>query len=629
VTNQELANFILDNIGSRENVVNVHHCATRLRFVLANEQLCKTEALKGHPSIVTVLSSCGQIHVVIGCHVSKVYDELKIELGDQTSDKVSRQTTNKKIDAIIQFVTSIFSPLLGVMAGAGILKGLLALLIAMDLISKNTGSFRILNAASDSMFFFLPIFLGYTSAKSFGGKPFIGMAIGGALVYPDIINHFNALLSLGLVGKSALNDQFFGLPLTYLNYATSVMPIIFATWFNTKLEKYLEKHIPDFIGYMLTPFLCLTITVPLTFLLLGPISTSLSSFIASTLLNAFNTSSVLAGFIFGALWQVLVLFGLHWSIVPLMFNNLSINGYDVLAPLLLPAIFGQVGAAIGVGLKAKSNKTKALSFSTALTGVFGITEPLVYGVNLPNKRPFIFGCIGGSIGGGIAAYYQTKLYSFSFLNIFSFAQFIPPTGIDRSVIGSIIATFTALVIGAVLTLLLAKEADAQINRSSDSHTDSNKREKKMLQQIYSPFKGQCFPLSEVKDATFSSGLMGKGIAVKPSNGVMVSPVDGVVKSIFKTHHAFGITSDTGLEILIHVGLDTVRLEGEHFTPLVRKGEKVYIGQEILYFNKQAIENSGFDMTTPIIISNSDDYLDVLPSTTDEYVQLAAPLLTIL
>ncbi len=313
-----------------------------------------------------------------------------------------------------------------------------------------------------------------------------------------------------------------------------------------------------------------------------------------------------------------------------MINNLSVLGYDAMLPLLLPAVMGQVGATLGVFLRTRDAKMKVLAGSAFTAGIFGITEPAVYGVTLPSKKPFIFGCVGGAIGGVIVGFCQTHVYSFGLASIFSFAQIIPATGVDASVWGAIIGTLIALIFAAISTFFFGLPAPVATAETEDlSHRSSiTDNHSGLGEVIFSPISGELLALADVSDNIFASGLLGSGIAIIPQQGRVVSPVNGVVASLFKTHHAIGIESDSGAEILIHVGIDTVKLDGKYFTAHVKAGDRVNAGDLLLEFDCAAITRAGYDLTTPIIISNSENYQDVLCAKGTAITE-QAPLLTVI
>jgi PTS system beta-glucosides-specific IIC component len=615
---EQLASEILAGVGGRDNVRSLVHCATRLRFKLRDSQRADAAALKKNPGVIMVVESGGQFQVVVGNHVDEVYHAVN-QAGGLGDGAVAEDDGKKEnlFSRFIDVVSGIFTPLLGVMAASGILKGFLALSLACGWLLESGGSFKMLFATSDALFYFLPIMLGYTAGKKFGGNPFITMAIGGALTHPLMMAAFEAAQQ-----PDAVREYFFGIPLTFINYSSSVIPIIFAAWVSCRLELLFNRVLHSALRNFVTPLLCLVITVPLTFLLIGPAATWLSHLLANGFQTIYGFNPIIAGAFMGAMWQVCVIFGLHWGLIPLMINNLSVLGRDIMVPLLLPAVMGQVGATLGVMLRTRDAKLRALAGSAIGAGVFGITEPAVYGVTLPNKRPFIFGCIGGALGGAVIGYFHTATYSFGLVNIFTFAQIIPASGFDATVWGAIVGTLLSFCFAAVASYLFGV---APVEEAVEPTLAAPLNRK---QSVVSPIAGEVIALEQVNDATFASGLLGKGVAIVPQQGRVVAPVAGRVASLFKTKHAIGIESDEGAEILIHVGIDTVKLDGLHFTAHVQEGDRVNPGDLLIEFDQVAIRAAGFDTTTPIIISNSDDYVDVLTSGQGR-VQEQAPLLTLL
>jgi PTS system beta-glucosides-specific IIC component len=412
-----------------------------------------------------------------------------------------------------------------------------------------------------------------------------------------MIQAFEASQQAGTVG-----DAFLGIPVTWFNYSSSVIPIILAAWVSCWLEKQSARRLPSAMKNFFTPLICLGVTVPLTFLVIGPVATWLSQMLANGYQWIYVLAPWLAGAAMGALWQVCVIFGLHWGLVPLMINNLAVLGHDSMLPMLLPAVFGQVGAALGVFLRARDARQKMLAGSSVTAGIFGITEPAVYGVNLPLRRPFIFGCVAGAIGGAIVGFSDTHVYSFGFANIFTVAQMIPPGGVDATLWGGIIGTLVALALSCVLTLaagMPGRTAEATPVTVTVGEND-----------VLSPMTGTVLALDQVPDTTFASGLLGSGAAIIPSDNKVIAPFAGEVASLFATKHAIGLLSDSGIEVLIHVGIDTVKLDGKPFTAHVKVGDKVQPGDLLLEFDRQAIIDAGYDLATPIIISNSDEYREV-------------------
>lgn len=623
-----LANEIITEIGGVSNINSLEHCATRLRFKLKDQHKANAAALKRNPGVIMVVESGGQFQVVIGNHVGDVYQAVMAAtgLGKINPDAQGNGAKENIAARFIDVISGIFTPIIGIMAASGILKGFLALSLVCGWIGNASGTYKILYAASDTLFYFFPIVLGYTAGKKFGGNPFVTMVIGGTLVHPTMIAAFSAM---GQPGAETL--YFLGLPVTFINYSSSVIPIIFAAWLSCRLEKPLNTLLHANIRNFFTPLLCVVITVPLVFLLVGPAATWLGQMLATGYQAVYGLNSAVAGALAGALWQVCVMFGLHWGLVPLMINNFSVMGHDTLLPLLMPAVLGQAGAALGVMLRTRDTKMKGIAGSAVSAALVGITEPAVYGVNLPTRRPFIFGCVGGALGAAVLGFYHTTAYSFGFPGVFTFTQIISPAGLDASVWAAGVGALLAFGFATSATWLFAFKRDESAPSPADNTAAPAPAQTDPLlrrQVITSPLDGELSPLSTMTDPTFSSGLLGKGIAIIPSSGQVVSPVDGTVASLFKTHHAIGLVSVEGIEVLIHVGVDTVKLEGRYFTAHVKVGDIVKQGDLLIEFDLPAILAAGFDITTPVLITNSECFMDVLP-VTDEHIVAGLPLLTII
>lgn len=612
-----LAQDILSHIGGRENIVSLVHCATRLRFKLKDNDKADAEGLKKNPGVIMVVESGGQFQVVIGNHVHDVWQAVRAEAGlsDDSPASTEDEKSGNLFSRLIDIVSGIFTPFIGILAASGILKGLLALAVVCGWLSVEGGTYKIWFAASDALFYFFPLILGYTAGKKFGGNPFITMAIGGALTHPTMIAAFNASQKSG-----EMTQAFLGIPVIWFNYSASVIPIILAAWVSCWMEKKSTRLLPASMKNFFAPLICLSVTVPLTFLLIGPLATWLSQLLANGYQWIYAFAPWLAGAAMGALWQVCVIFGLHWGLVPLMINNLAVLGHDSMLPMLLPAVMGQVGAALGVFLRSRDTRQKMLAGSSVTAGIFGITEPAVYGVNLPLRRPFIFGCVAGAIGGAVVGFSSTHVYSFGFANIFTIAQMIPPGGVDATLWGGIAGTLLALLLSCGMTLVAGMPRNSTPDTAIPIPPGDD--------DILSPMTGTVLALDQVPDSTFASGLLGQGVAIIPSDNKVIAPFAGEVASLFQTRHAIGLLSDSGIELLIHVGIDTVRLDGKPFTSHVQAGDKFKSGDLLLEFNRQAILDAGYDLTTPIIITNSDEYREVM-KVAGSAVTAGTPLLSII
>ncbi|ELY5855086.1 PTS beta-glucoside transporter subunit IIABC [Cronobacter malonaticus] len=593
---QALAQDILARVGGKENISSVIHCATRLRFRLKDNGRADAQGLKAHPGVIMVVESGGQFQVVIGNHVHDVWLAVCREAGitEDAAPAADDAPRGSLLARLIDIVSGIFTPFIGVLAASGILKGLLAIAVVCGWLNTTSATYKIWFAASDALFFFFPLVLGYTAGKKFGGNPFITMTIGGALTHPTMIAAFQASQQAG-----ALTETFLGVPVIWFNYSASVIPIIFAAWVSCWLEKQGNRLLPSAVKNFFTPLLCLGATVPLTFLIIGPVATWLSQMLANGYQFIYAFAPWLAGAAAGALWQVCVIFGLHWGLVPLMVNNLAVLGQDSLLPMLLPAIMGQVGAALAIFLRSRDARQKTLAGSAVTAGIFGITEPAVYGVNLPLRRPFIFGCVAGAVGGAIVGFSHSHVYSFGFASVFTLAQMIPPGGVDATLWGGVFGTLTALVLACGLTLTAGLPGRIKESGNTSQALPQN--------AALAPLSGTVLALDDVPDPTFASGLLGAGAAIIPSGNEVRAPFAGSVASLFETRHAIGLQGDNGMEVLIHVGIDTVKLEGKPFTAHVRVGDHVQPGDLLITFDRQSIIDAGYDLTTPIIISNSDSY----------------------
>ncbi len=613
---EKLAKDIIQNVGGKENVNSLEHCVTRLRFRLKDENKANTDVLKNMDGVVTVVKSGGQYQVVIGNHVPDVYAEVNAAGGFAASDSGASADSGEKgnlFNRFVDMISGVFAPTLGVLAATGMIKGFNALFLTMKWLTEDSGTYQILNAIGDCLFYFFPIFLGFTAAKKFGANQFIGMAIGAALVYPNIAGITTSgaepLYTLfgGTLFESPVYITFLGIPVILMTYSSSVIPIIVATFVASKVEGFFKRTIPSVVRTFLVPFCTLLVIVPLTFIFIGPIATWAGTLIGNGVLAIYNLSPIVAGIILGGFWQVFVIFGLHWGFVPIAINNLTLLGSDPVLAATFGASFAQTGVVLAILLKTKNQKLRSLSIPAVISGVFGVTEPAIYGITLPRKKPFIISCIGGAIGGGIIGAMGTQGYRIGGLGVFGIPSYIGPTGLDTGFWGAIIGIVVSFFFGAIVTLFMFKDDAATTDNTPTKKDDS------VIQQetVGSPMRGNVIALSTIKDEAFSTGAMGKGVAIEPIEGKVYSPVDGVLTSLFSSGHAIGITSDTGVEILIHVGQDTVKLKGKYFTPQVKQGDRVKKGDLLMEFDMDAIRKEGYILTTPIIISNTGSYLDVI------------------
>ncbi|WP_409016575.1 beta-glucoside-specific PTS transporter subunit IIABC [Anaerostipes caccae] len=640
---ETLAKEIVKNVGGKENVSSLVHCITRLRFKLKDESKAKDDVLKNMDGVVTVMKSGGQYQVVIGNHVPDVFAEVMPLLGlaeeaGQEEDPEKGSLFNRAIDTI----SGIFQPILGIMAACGMVKGLNALFVALGLYSDACGGYLILNAIGDGLFNFMPLFLGYTAAKKFKLKPMLGLVIGAIMCYPTIQNSAlsaggNALYTLfgGTMFASKVYTDFFGIPLIGMDYTGTVIPVIFVVYFASKCEKFFNKFIPDLVKFFFVPMLTLLVAIPAGLLVIGPLATFGSTVIAEAVMTVRNFSPMLAGAIVGLTWQILVIFGLHWGFIPVYINNIMTNGFDNVMMPFFACTFATSAVVLGVFFKTKNKQIKEMAIPNFISGIFGVTEPAIYGILLPLKKPFIISCIVGGIGGGFYGAFNFRKFMMGGMGIFEFPAMIEPDGSMGNLIVAVVGVIISMVLGFAATMIFYKEKEpAAVQGTEEQYKDQLEPEitgqEKMMKQleIASPIKGRVLKLESVKDAAFASGVLGKGAAILPEEGKVYAPASGVVSALFPTLHALGIETDDGVQILIHIGLDTVQLNGEGFEAMIKQGDRIEKGQLLITFDKEFIESKGYCVETPVLVSNSDDFLDVV-ETREEYADAGDLLLNVL
>ena len=592
-----LAKKIVENVGGENNVISLVHCATRLRFKLIDESKVNMDVLNQTEGVITVMKAGGQVQVVIGNKVDLVYDAVLSCTNINAGNAEEIEDTGKKnlLNTLLETISGIFSPMLGVMCGAGMLKALLILCTTFNILTADMGTYKILYAAADSVFNFMPIILGYTAAKKFKCNPFISMAIAMSLLYPTMISAYSEGTKL----------TFLTIPVTLVSYASSVMPIIISVYVQSKLEKVLKKIIPEVCKLFLTPLLELSIMVPATFLVIGPIMDKFGKLLASGYTAIMGFNPIIAGGFVGLIWPAAVIFGLHWGFVPIVMNNIATYGRDTLFVITGPNNMAQAGAALGVFLKTKDKKLKELSGSAAFSAVLaGITEPAIYGVTLPYKKPFMIGAVFSGIAGMIVASAGTSCPTLLGTSILSLPGYIGP-GFVGFVIACVIAYFGS----AICTYLFG---------FNDSMLPQNKVEKREVvtlkdEELVCPATGEMIALKDVNDPIFSSKAMGEGVAFKLTDGHIYSPVDGEIIMAAKTGHAMGLKSTNGAEVLIHIGMDTVNMNGQGFDVKVKEGQKITKGDLLVEVDLDTVKEAGYDNITPVIITNTAEYKEIIPA----------------
>ena len=597
----ELAEDILKHVSGKENVNSLKHCVTRLRFDLKDESKADDDYLKNRDGVVTVVKAGGQYQVVIGNHVPDVYAEV-LQVGGLPAggsldlDEGDAQKGNL-FDRFVSLVSSIFQPFLGPLAAAGIIKGVVAIMAACGLSAATSPIYVILNAAGDGFFQFLPILIALTSARRFKVNEFTAIAIAGALVYPDIATLVTALQKAGQ--GHVLGVIPFALPAG--GYLSTVMPSILAIWVASYIQKFFTKITPDVIKVFVVPFFTLLITVPLTFLVVGPVANTLSDGLTNLFQAIMNFNPIVFGLVLGILWQVLVMFGMHWALIPLAISDVATNGsLSILSAALLPC-FTQTGVLGAIMLKTKEEKVRTISMPAFVSSIFGVTEPAIYGVTLPMKTPFYISCGVSELMGAAMIALDIKMYSTGGLGVFVFPSLI---GQDGSLL-KLSLRFLLLSLAVFSPSPSNSLYEYQIYNSggevakAEGKADEAAPAPKEIQQeiIASPLIGNIVPLNRVSDQVFASGAMGKGIAIDPTDGVVVAPAKATVNLVFPTGHAIDLTTENGAELLIHIGMDTISFAGKGFKTYVEAGDIGEAGQKLIEFDLATIRDAKLPVIT--------------------------------
>lgn len=599
-----LAKDIVQNVGGQDNIISLTHCVTRLRFQLKDESLAHDDILKNMDGVVTVMKTAGQYQVVIGNHVPDVYaDVCKVASISGESTQVNKKMPLK--DRALDLISGIMMPSIGLLCACGMIKGLNIILVAIGLLTMDSGMFVLLNAVGDSMFFFFPIVLGYNTAKKLKMSPFTGMIIGAALCHPTI---------------NGVDINLFGYVVN-ATYTSSVLPVIMVVALAAPLERFFNKVIPDVVKTFLVPMLVILISVPIGFAIIGPVANMLGALLSQLLLSAYELSPILAGALMGAFWQVFVIFGVHMVVMIGSMMNLMSGTPDPILPLMAFVSFAQTAAVLAIWMKTKNKKLKSIALPAWISGIFGVTEPAIYGVTLPRIQIFITTCIGGAISGMMVAIFGMKAYTMAGMGIFMIPGMMDPMNPTKGLIDSVICVVVAMIFTFIVSWILFKDEDFENSQNKEKTTPDK-------EIIVSPMSGEIRKLSAVSDAAFSEELLGKGIAIIPKEGKVIAPFDGSVLTLFPTKHAIGLVSENGCEVLIHIGMDTVKLEGQYFTSHVHQGDKVKKGDLLVTFDLEGLLKEGYCIETPVIVTNTKDYLDLI-ETQETEVEFGDNIITVL
>lgn len=624
-----VAKKILEKLGGESNVISVMNCMTRLRFTLKDESIVNDEEVKKIKGVMGIMKKGGQYQVIIGNDVAKCYKEV-IKLGNFNDSASKSETSNEKqnvITKVLDVVSGCMSATMPAIIGAGMVKVLVVLLTTIGVLSNTSQTYAILSALGDATFYFLPMLLVISTSKKFNINPYTLGAVVGVMVYPDFVK----LLSSGA------SVSFLGLPVTPASYGYSVIPIIMMAWIMKYIEEFVDKITPAVTKNFLKPMLILLIAMPIAIIAIGPIGFLVGQGLSTAMYTIQDKAGWLALPLMAAFMPLLVMTGMHWAFVPMALAAMVNPGYETLFLVaMLPSNLAQGASSLAVSLKSKNKDLKQVASAASISALLaGVTEPAMYGVTIKYKKPLIASMIASGVAGLYAGIVALKVYVFATPALISIVQFINPKG-GSNFINAVITAAIAIVGSFALTWIIgfedpANEEDEEVSNESRVEIKEvalDKLESKSEALILAPIEGRVVSLSQVNDATFSEEIMGKGAAIIPSAGKAVSPVNGVISALFETKHAIGIKSDDGAEILIHIGLDTVKLNGKHFKAHVKAGDKVKTGDLLVEFDIKAIKKEGYEVITPVLVTNVNDYEDVL-SLIDKDVKVKDQLIKVI
>ncbi|WP_342478075.1 glucose PTS transporter subunit IIA [Paenibacillus sp. FSL H7-0350] len=606
MTTEDLAKEIIANIG-QDNITYATHCATRLRFNVKDESQVNLKALDRLEGVLRAQFNSGQLQIIIGAKVKIVFDAVSERLNLENLDIEVKSVKQKKnvISRVVETIAGIFGPVIPVLIGCGMVKSVLAILTTMKLLETTSGAYVTFNLISDLIFYFFPFFLAVSAAKKFRTNEYLAVALAGAYMYPTIMEGAAKAAETGITSLS-----FFGLPLLLVNYKSTIIPVILSVWVMSYVYRFVDKRIPDMFKILFVPMLVLFIMVPLGLIAIGPLGTYIGKGVAEVVTYLYTVNGVIGSFLFGTFRPILIIFGMHYAITPINSQLIAEYGYSVISPANLTGNLAQAGACLGVFLLLKHKASKSSALSSGVTALFGITEPAIFGFNLKYKRPFICAMLAGGIGAAYINFWGGGATALILPGILALPTYIADSYI-HIIIG--ISISITLAMGAVLIWGIEEDIPATANAASGTPatpvspvTSGTARPAGPL-MICSPINGTIKDISAIDDPIFA---LGSGAAVESVDGKVYAPFNGKVVSLFPTRHAIGLMSDAGVEMLVHVGINTVKLKGKHFTAHVQQDQIIRQGDVLLEYDVEAIRAAGYDTVVPIIISNTFDYQGV-------------------
>lgn len=615
---KDTAKSIIENIGGEDNVSYLYHCATRLRFNLKDSSKADTEAVKKIPGVMGAVEKGGQYQVIVGSDVGNVFKEINNQYdinveGGSDSEPEKEEEKKSFLNTMIDTLTGIFTPILPAITASGMMKAVLSLLVVFNWVDNESMNYQIINFMADSAFYFLPFLLAVSAANKFKTNQYLALMIAGIYQHPTFVEMVQQANATG----GSIN--LFGLPIASVTYSSTVIPIILSVWVLSYVEPIADRISHKSVKFFTKPLISVTVVGILSLVVIGPIGHYISDLISRAILSLENIAPWLVPTIIGALFPLLVSTGTHYGIIPIGINNRLTIGYDTMVyPANLASNISQGVAAFAVGIKTKNTEVKSLAFSSGLTAVLGITEPVLYGINLRFKTPLYAAMIGGGVGGLFMGLNGVRNYSGGSPGLLTLPSYIGEDTL-RHFWFAIAGAAIAAVVTFVITMIIYKDEDAAeeiqemaetIDEGTDSTTTATAEAGATL-EVVSPLTGHLRQLSDVPDEVFSQGILGQGVAILPTDETVYAPFNGTVTALFDSKHAIGLTSDDGIELLIHVGIDTVQMNGEGFNYLVERDQTIEVGQPLLTFNLEKIKDHGYSTITPVVVTNTNDLNDVL------------------
>ena len=594
---QDLAKEILSQVGGKENIQQLTHCATRLRFVLNHNAKANTDALKKTKGVVGVAEAGGQYQVIIGSDVQSVYRPL-MELTGLKEDANSHAEEPHKspLQKVLAIISGIFTPILPIITAAGMIKAVLSILVVFKIVTTKDQNYQVLNFIGDAGFYFLPVFLGGTAAKQFKTNTYLGMLMGATLLHPT----FTAMVAN--FKETGAGIELFGIPFSPVGYSSTVIPVILGVWFMSYVERFADKISPKAIKFFSVPLITALITSIVMFSALGPIGSIIGQYLGDFFRWLEEFGPWVVPTVVGIFSPFLVMTGTHYGLVSIGINNRMTLGYDtVVQPGMLASNVAQGGAALAIAFKTKDTDKKALATSAGITAVCGITEPALYGVTLQNRAAMIGTMVAGGIVGFFLGIMNARNFTGGSPGLLTIMAYVGENTFYYLYV-AIAGLVMSVVLSFIITYFLYKDDEA---------IELTPEEVVPTEALAAPVAGKVVPLSKVEDAIFSSEMLGKGIAILPEENIVKSPVRGEIVTIFDTQHAIGLKTDDDVEVLIHIGIDTVNLKGQYFNALAKVGDRVEVGTPIMEVDFAAVKEAGYDIITPVIVTNTAAFKNIL------------------